>query len=121
MGKTERRVEFLKEVSHLLSYAEHIGIGLICTSFYRTAEQQGELYAIGRTKDEHKKIVTNSDGIHKKSKHQDWEAIDFCIVKDNKLEWEWSEDYNLLGKFWKRKGHIWGGDWPLGDIYHFQL
>ena len=118
---TSRRTEFLKELSHLLSYAEHIGIDLIITSFHRTAKQQVELYAIGRTKEKNRKIVTKADGVNKKSKHQDWEAVDLCIAIDGKLEWEWTEDYNLLGKFWKRKGHTWGGEWALGDIYHFQL
>ena len=124
MGNTVRRIEFIRDLSHLLSYAESFGIELLFTSFHRTDEQQADLYAKGRTKSG--KIVTHSDGKIKRSKHQDWEAVDLCIVKTREdgstfLEWNRTPDYEKLGDYWKNKGHVWGGDWDLNDIYHFQL
>ena len=124
MGSTARRAEFIRELAHLLSFAGSFGIQLIFTSFHRTESQQAELYAKGRTKPG--KIVTYQDGKTKRSKHQDWEAVDLCIVKENAegklyLEWNRIKEYEQLGEYWKNKGHTWGGDWDLGDIYHFQL
>ena len=119
---TLRRVLFFHKIALLVFFARLRGIRLLPTSYYRTRDQQKELYAIGRTKETHKPPVTNCDGEEKISKHQLWEAIDFCIYKDGKLVWIRNKQYEWLGKFWKKLGGTWGGDFEsVDDIYHFEL
>lgn len=62
---------------------EQLGFTAIISQGYRTVEEQKKLYEKGRTKEG--KIVTNCDGIIKKSKHQLGHAYDIAIMK-NKLK-----------------------------------
>lgn len=96
-----------------MQFAHIFDIHFIVTDFHRTASRQKELYDAGKSK---------CDGVNHRSKHQDWLAIDICIVnEDGALVWNRSETYEKLGKQWKALGGIWGGDWEsLNDIYHFQ-
>lgn len=124
MGSTARRTEFISFLAQLLSYAGENGIELICTAFHRTEQQQAEIYAVGRTKPG--KIITYKDGREKRSKHQDWEAIDLEVIKTRSdgtkfIEWNRTLEYEMLGEFWKARGRTWGGDWDINDIYHFEL
>ena len=94
------------------------------TCFHRTAEDQANLYAQGRTKPG--KIITYCDGYEKVSAHQRWRAIDFVVVKDDELIWERTPEYETLGSFWEMIGGVWGGErkWHrflnLNDIFHFE-
>jgi len=102
-----------------------------CTVIYGVrslGEQQG-LYAQGRTIDGN--IVTNCDGVEKRSKHQDGYAVD---VVPWPVDWK---DFNRIRTFgWyvkgiaqmlKRCGKIdndirWGGDWHrFVDYPHFEI
>ena len=113
MTKTQKRIKFMQKFAQLVQFAKVYGIEFIITDFNRTASRQKELYDAGKSK---------CDGVNSRSKHQDWLAIDICIVKENDvLVWNRTADYEKLGKQWKVLGGIWGGDWEsLNDIYHFQ-
>jgi len=126
---TLRRVIFFYKIALLVFFARLRRIQLLPTCFHRTRDEQKELYAIGRTKELDRKPVTNCDGVTKISKHQIWEAIDFCIYKDGKLIWQRGSEYEILGKIAKILKLRWGGDWNADDkvdpgdfdIYHFEL
>ena len=86
----------------------------------RTATEQDELYAQGRTKPGN--IVTNARGSSYRSMHQWGVAFDF-------FRNDGSGAYNETGNFFGRVGQIgkalgleWGGDWKsIKDNPHFQL
>jgi len=118
MNNTIRRIIFLKKAVALINFACLNGIDFIVYTFYRTTEEQKKRYAQGRT--EPGRIVTYCDGVKKRSAHQDWLAWDIVIIKNGKPIWQRTNDYELLGKFWKELGGIWGGDWELNDVYHFE-
>jgi len=124
MSKTERRVNFFKAISFLIVWAHRRGISIMPICFYRSTEEQNKLYQKGRGLFPDKtKIVTNCDGHEKRSCHQDWIAMDVVIIENDKIVWV-SPKYDILGNEWRRRGHIWGGDFKgLGsrDIYHYQL
>jgi len=119
MSNTIKRVIFFQKFALFTVMAQVLGIRFIITTFHRTKEQQVARYAQGRT--EPGRIVTNCDGVVRRSFHQDWLAIDLAIVKDGACVWERTSDYESLGSLWKKifKG-TWGGDWELNDIFHFQ-
>jgi len=108
------RSSFLRMFALLTCYAMFHDIRFIVTSFYRTPEEQKKLYEEGKSK---------CDGITRRSRHQDWLAIDICIVDQCGAPiWHRTEDYEKLGKFWKSLGGTWGGDWAsLNDIFHFEV
>jgi peptidoglycan L-alanyl-D-glutamate endopeptidase CwlK len=109
-GKLAKRVEFLYKVGKLIQYAQEQGIALICTCFWRSQQDQDRYYAEGKTK-------------VKRSKHQDWLAIDLAVVNDDgKIQWAADGRYQKLGEYWESLGGIWGGRWQsLRDIYHFEI
>lgn len=122
---TERRIEFARLISSLIlkAYNDH-NICVAIYWFHRTGEQQQALYAIGRTVELDRKPITNCDGITIKSKHQDWEAADLCIVDSITKEWKWSRvpAYETLGEIAKELGLTWGGSWvDFPDCFHFEL
>lgn len=120
MNNTVKRIMFIRKLAMLTELASLGGISFIISCFNRTAEDQAERYAQGRT--EPGKIVTYCDGYEKKSNHQDWLAVDIAIItRSGEIEWGRTEDYELLGRIWKEYiGGRWGGDWDLNDIYHFE-
>jgi hypothetical protein len=125
MSTTERRLLFQKRLFHLIGYAPHQGIDAVLYQYHRTTRVQQEFYAKGRFPPfENERIITNCDGVIKKSKHQHWEAGDLCIVKDGVWVWEYIPEYKILGRIAEFVGLEWGGSWTntiFTDIYHFQL
>lgn len=118
-ARLNKRKILIKRLSFLTRYAETIGVCFIIYSFYRTTEQQQELYARG---------LTNADGKNKKSKHQDWHAFDILILgPTNRSRWNVAAGYEALGRFWEFLGGVWGGRWFIdgktrfNDVYHFQV
>ena len=112
MTKTERRIKFIQDFGHLILFAQDSYIEFIITHVYRTAEEQKKLYNLG---------LTDCDGYNTRSKHQDWLAIDICIIKDNECVWDRTPEYEALGDEWKEMGHTWGGDFKSrDDVYHFE-
>jgi peptidoglycan LD-endopeptidase CwlK len=82
---------------------------------FRTAKQQDEMYAKGRTTTG--SIVTNARGLE--SYHNFGSAIDLISLRDG-----WNAPYyfwNTLGEEGKKLGLIWGGDWSdFPDKAHFE-
>jgi peptidoglycan L-alanyl-D-glutamate endopeptidase CwlK len=100
-----------------------------CTIIFgkRTLEEQQKLFAQGRTIPG--KIVTNCDGINKKSKHQDGLAVDVApyFGKEN-LKIDWSDREKFVHFAGIVKGVAsqlgikmrWGGDWDSDNELHDQ-
>lgn len=105
---------------------EALGFTMRVTDGLRTVEQQQALYAQGRTRPG--KIVTNADGIIKKSNHQAHgdgfgHAMDCCFL-DQHGEPTWREDFpwKAYGEAAKAVGLKWGGDWNSPhDLPHVEL
>lgn len=109
MAKTDDRVKFFQEISALIIQLESEHIEFMPTCFYRTQAEQAILFAQGKSK------TLNS-------KHQEWLAVDFVLIKFGQLIWKREAGYDRAGEIWKNMGHTWGGDWEsLGDIYHFEF
>jgi peptidoglycan L-alanyl-D-glutamate endopeptidase CwlK len=94
----------------------------------RTAEEQQDLYAKGRTEDG--QIVTYKDGVIKKSKHQLGLAVDVVpyptLYKDEEIMEEFGKYVIDVATELKNKGLIdneitWGGTWRFRDLPHFQI
>ena len=127
MTTTEKRSEFLRKIGLFLTRIflldefdpESGKYRLICSCFDRTAGEQRKLYDQGRIKPG--KIVTECDGIRKKSKHQPWLAMDFVIIDvlAGLPIWDASAPYGELGEIWESFGGKWGG--RFGDLGHFEL
>lgn len=107
----------------------------------RTAEQQAQLYARGRTAPGEK--VTNADGVRRTSYHQTGMAVHLglryrradasssgpevpvgrFIAHQSKVECsEARELFLLLVQEAERRGFTWGGRWrSLRDYHHFEI
>lgn len=101
---------------------------------FRSVEQQQQLYAKGRT--EKGLIVTNCDGVYKKSNHQMHKngysyAIDFGVYNKDVpglIEWgnlnkirQVAEHIKTVGAKYNIK-IIWGGDWStFKDYAHIEI
>jgi peptidoglycan L-alanyl-D-glutamate endopeptidase CwlK len=101
------------------------GRQLFLTQTYRSPKRQQELYAQGRTTPG--QIVTNLDGLHKKSRHNVWpsQAVDVCVDTDpgpgKHPVWDHGA-YAPLGPLAAKHGLIWGGGWvSLHDDPHLEL
>ena len=119
VSKTELRISFFLRVATLLILCKFKKIKLMPICFHRSDEDQNKRYQQGRTTPG--RIVTFCDGYIKRSKHQDWKAIDFVVVIDDVLIWDDHPHYQTAGRIWKRLGGKWGGDFDkINDIYHFE-
>lgn len=108
-GYLVERVKFAAMAGSLLDWAYSQQISVIVTDWDRSQEEQDRLFVEGKSKVQH-------------SKHQDWLAIDLCLVKNGTLIWEECDEYTRLGEYWESIGGTWGGRWSsLHDIYHFEL
>ena len=99
-------------LTDLKKYADkHMpGYTWIVVEGYRTAEYQRSLYAKGRTKPG--SIVTNRDGVKKRSNHQSSLAVDIAPVSGGKVVWGVGvEHWAYLGHVARSHGLKWGGDW----------
>ena len=113
MTNTDKRILFLRKLATLIDQASLKDIDFIVTSFHRTAEEQNELFEEGKSK---------ADGYEKKSKQQDWLAVDIVIIEDGNPIWKRTDKYNLIGNLWEENGGTWGGSWKsFPDIFHFEL
>lgn len=109
MATNGERVDFFRDICTLIEMLRAENIELMPTCFYRTQREQEVLFAQGKSKTLH-------------SRHSDWMAIDFVLIKNNQLVWKDSPEYQRAGELWKTMLHTWGGDWEsLGDIYHFEF
>lgn len=82
----------------------------------RTVRRQQYLYSLGRTRPG--AIVTNCDGVKRKSKHQSGRAAD--IVFRSK-PWDSNHPWDAIGEEAERVGLVWGGTWKMRDLPHVEL
>lgn len=105
-------------------------IGYVVTEGARDVKRQQELFAQGRTKPG--KVVTNCDGIKKKSNHQPKEdglgyAVDLYPCINGRVEVNDAKSLKIIGdhiKIVAKKLGInisWGGDWKFIDLPHYEL
>ena len=102
-----------RKVERILDAMLDLGFPMFITGGVRTTEAQQELYAQGRTKPG--KIVTNADGILKKSNHQVAEdgfghSVDLAF--QGRSPWAESHPWTLYGTMAEALGLYWGGRWP---------
>lgn len=108
-----------------ITYAFHeLGAELMVTDGVRTEEQQAALYSKGRSTPG--AIVTNADGVRKRSNHQTHadglgHAVDLCFVVDGKPSWDTSLPWDLIGAMARQQCLTWGGDWKMRDQCHLEL
>lgn len=108
---------------HALGYPMKIIEGV------RSTERQQQLYALGRTRPG--KIVTNCDGVTKKSNHQAkadgfGHAADCAFIDDPKTPrdetWDQAMPWQAFGACAEAVGLTWGGRWTtLRDFPHVEL
>jgi peptidoglycan LD-endopeptidase CwlK len=114
MTKLDRRRLFARRFCDLLDAADKYSIPVAIFAYYRTAEEQHKLFLEGKSK---------CDGYQRRSKHQDWLAVDLGIVNAEGTDFLWTDPrYAKLGELGESLGLTWGGRWDsLGDVYHFEL
>lgn len=94
------------------------GMTIFITDGFRSKEEQDRLYAIGRTIDLDKKIVTNAKGGY--SHHNYGIAFDVAFLVDGKLSYD--GDWEKVGRMGEILGMTWGGRWKgLVDRPHFEI
>ncbi len=106
-----------------------LGFPVFVVEGVRSADEQVELYEQGRIKPG--KIVTNCDGVRKKSNHQPHAdglgyALDFAFVDDPRTPkdetWDPKMPWDLVGLMAEKFGLTWGGRWTsLVDLPHIEL
>lgn len=103
-----------------------LGFRMMVTDGVRTTAKQQALYAQGRTAPG--AIVTNTDGVIKKSNHQPkadglGHAVDMAFVVNGLPSWDPSLPWFLYGAMVRSLGLRWGGDWTSGlvDKPHMEL
>lgn len=111
----------------LIAEAEELGISILITDDFRSAEEQDRLYAQGRTAPGN--IVTHVRG--GESYHNFGLAIDFALqLPDASVVWDIERDDNGSGRpDWlevadlaKELGFDWGGDWRgFKDYPHLEM
>lgn len=119
------RPELADKVLLVLSVMATLGFPMTVTDGNRTEEEQRALYAKGRTAPG--EIVTNTDGVIKKSNHQGGRAVDCTFLdEDGDPFWpdygKWIQAWAAYGACAKALGLVWGGDWTsLKDKPHVEL
>lgn len=103
-------------------------IDFTIVSGHRSVEEQQKLHAQGRT--EPGPIVTQVDGIHRKSRHNadPSEAVDIAPYVNGGIAWDDIGLFDRLAVLMKSAAEAegvaieWGGDWnSFKDRPHFQL
>jgi len=99
----------------------HPGYDLQITCTHRSAKEQMELYAIGRSKPG--QIVTQIDGVKKMSNHNFMpsRALDVAVLIHGKITWD-EEAYKPLVALAEKHGLVSGGSWKtFKDYPHLEL
>jgi len=107
LSRTQRRVKFIQDISALILIAEKIGIKVMPFCYHRTQKQQE---------------ILRKRGVSwvKRSKHQDWLAMDLVVLENGRPIWTQDFKYRVLGYIWEEMGHTWGGSWKKTDVFHFE-
>ena len=114
------------KVDEFLSACKAAGVDILVTCTKRTMDEQSALYAKGRTCQG--AIVTNCDGITRRSNHQIkldgfGHAVDCCFLVNGAASWDDGLPWRLYGEAGKALDLKWGGDWTgsLVDRPHLEL
>ena len=114
-----------EKVECFLDECDAQGIDILVTSTYRDFESQDALYAQGRTKPG--AIVTNMDGVKKKSKHNYSPSLAIDIAPWP-IDWKDIERFKELAEVVKKAADTvgvaiqWGGDWKtFKDWPHWEI
>jgi peptidoglycan L-alanyl-D-glutamate endopeptidase CwlK len=80
----------------------------------------------GRTEAEHKNNVAAGRSWIKRSKHQDGLAIDIAALHKGKVTYNPALYYKIAEAFWYcseglKTPIIWGGEWRVQDLMHYEL
>jgi peptidoglycan LD-endopeptidase CwlK len=117
--------ELAARIERVLAALDAYGHPMMITDGVRTAAQQKALYAKGRTAPG--RIVTNADGVLKKSNHQPKDdglghAVDCCFVVDGKPSWDGRLPWRVYGALVQGLDLTWGGAWKsFADLPHAEL
>lgn len=112
-------------VREILDEMAALGHPMGVTDGLRTTEQQRTLFAKGRTAPG--PIVTQADGIYKRSNHQAksdgfGHAVDCAFLMGGKFSWEDAHPWATYGKIAIGHGLTWGGMWQaFPDRPHIEL
>jgi hypothetical protein len=106
--KNGKRADFFYKVALTIIECREEYIILMPFEFYRNQERQLELF------EEKKSKAT-------RSKHQDWLAMDFVLLKEGEPNWKNCEEYQRFGEIAEKNGLRWLGKMEgLEDIYHIE-
>lgn len=113
--------ELVLKVQRILQAMAALGYPMIVVSGIRTKAEQMALYARGRTGPG--SVVTQLDGVTRRSKHQEGQAVDCTFVGvDGRPRWVDSDPWALYGAMARSQGLVWGGDWrTFKDRPHIEL
>lgn len=115
----------VEKVKRILYASAELGFPMLVTDGLRTDAEQAALYAKGRTAPG--SIVTNADGVKKRSNHQAkadgfGHAVDCCFLVNGRPSWDQKLPWALYGEMAKSQGLVWGGDWTsIVDRPHIEL
>ncbi len=115
----------IAKVAKILDAMRVLGFEMLVTDGLRTAAEQLALYRQGRTLPG--PIVTQADGVTRKSNHQVradgfGHAVDCCFVVNGRASWDDRHPWRLYGEMAKTLGLVWGGDWKgFTDRPHVEL
>lgn len=112
------RPELRTKIDKILTAMSILGFPMMVVSGNRTLAEQQVLFAKGRTAPG--EVVTNCDGVAKKSNHQDGRAVDCAF--SSKDPWAESHPWDLYGRMVESQGLKWGGHFTtLKDRPHAEL
>jgi peptidoglycan L-alanyl-D-glutamate endopeptidase CwlK len=111
-------------IERIMMAMQYLGWELMVTAGVRSTLDQQRLYAQGRTAPG--AIVTNADGVKKRSKHQlqpdgYGHAVDVCFVVGGRPTWDDHLPWRLYGEMGIALGLTWGGTFTgLVDRPHME-
>ena len=117
--------ELAEKVLRILAAMEVLGFEMMVTDGVRTTGQQQALYAQGRTKPG--KIVTQLDGVTRRSNHQAkadgfGHAVDCAFLVAGVPSWGEALPWRLYGEMAIALGLVWGGAWVnFKDKPHLEM
>lgn len=117
--------ELADRVRPILETMFELGHPMTITDGNRTLAEQQALYRKGRSIAPigRKYIVTNADGVRKKSNHQDGRAVDCTFLNaQGRPHWPKRGPWDVYGRLVKAAGLKWGGDFlSINDRPHAEL
>jgi peptidoglycan L-alanyl-D-glutamate endopeptidase CwlK len=120
--------ELSKRVVSLIAEFERHGIDVRVVQGLRTYSEQDALYNQPHDHkdndgdhriDEADEMVTRARGGY--SNHNFGLAVDLCLFKNGKPQWNDISVFDAIGALGKARGLKWGGDWKFTDRPHLEL